>query len=303
MAVDERAEQTPEGEGSIVATKTARKLQLEDDNDEIMITSEERGDSCSLSSSAVTSSWSPLHRSPFQKSPQAMSSHFQTDSEITVRKQLFPSNGKSERLNSFRFSSSKKLLSSAKVGGQNPFALLDQSQKFTGGADSENKKCFVLTNNADDVDISLQDKSTLPQTDCIEIDSDQDTDQDTDPSLQNSTGGTTDFGGGEAKSSSFPYMTSKDFITAHPCTQGQPSVDEKPAVLQRSQSVAEMMLQPTRVRATSSTLMDLDGRGSAIPSTNSTKVYVCTLTRNGRLFTPTHFEQKRLESISICIII
>ena len=28
--------------------------------------------------------------------------------------------------------------------------------------------------------------------------------------------------------------------------------------------------------------------------------YVCTLSRNGRLFTPTHFEQKGLESISIC---
>ena len=276
MAKDEQAEQTPEGEGSIVATKTARKLQLEDDDDEIMITSEEREDSSSLPSSSVTSSWSPLHRSLFHKNPQATTSYFQTESEITVRKQLFPSNRSNERLNSFRFSSSKKPSLSAKVGGQNPFALLDQSQKFTGGADSENKKCFVLTNNADDVDISLQENSTLPQTECIEID----LDQDTDPSLQNSTGESTDSGGAAARSSSFSYMTSKDFITAHPCTQGQPSVDEKPSVLQRSQSVAEMMLQPARVRAASSPLVDLEGnaplnnrRGSAIPSTSGTKVH------------------------------
>ena len=276
MAKDERAEQTPEGEGSIVATKTARKLQMEDDDDEIMITSKEREDSSSLPSSSVTSSWSPLHRSPFHKSPQATTSYFQTESEITVRKQLFPSNRSNERLNSFRFSSSKKPSLSAKVGGQNPFALLDQSQKFTGGADSENKKCFVLTNNADNVDISLQENSTLPQTECIEID----LDQDTDPSLQNSTGESTDSGGAAARSSSFSYMTSKDFITAHPCTQGQPSVDEKPSVLQRSQSVAEMMLQPARVRVASSPLVDLEGntplnnhRGSAIPSTSGTKVH------------------------------
>ncbi len=277
MGKGERSEQTPEGgEGGIVATKTARKLQLDDDDDDIVIiNSQEREDvPPSLPSSSAVPS--PPHRSPFRKSPQATASYLEMESEISVRKQLFPSNRNNERLSSFRFSSSKNLSSSAKAGGKNPFALLDQSQKFTGGADSENKKCFVLTNNPEDVDISLQENSVLPQTDCIEIHSDQDTD----PSLDNPTGETIGSGGMESKSTSFSYMSSKDFITAHPCTHGQPSVDEKPAMLQRSQSVAEMMLQPAISRATSSQPLAgsernaplRDRRGSAIPSTNSAKV-------------------------------
>lgn len=283
MAKDERAEQTPEGEGGIVApTKTARKLQLEDDTFAMVTSNERKNSPSSLPSSSAA--YSPLHRSPFRKSPRATcsASCFETDSEISVRKQLFPSNRRSDRLKMFQFSSSKKRSSSAKVGSQNPFALLDQSQKFTGGVDSENKKCFVLTNNADNMEISSQANSSLspPQTErtiCIEIDSDQDTG----PSSQNSTGETTGTGGVAAKSGSFSYMTSADFITAHPCTQGQPSVDEKPAVLQRSQSVAEMMLQPAGARANtcSSPLVDLEGnaplnnrRGSAFPSISNTKV-------------------------------
>jgi hypothetical protein len=279
---DERSEQTPEGgEGGIVATKTARKLQLDDvddDDDDIVIMSSKKREDVPPpflpSSSAVPS---PPRRSPFRKSPQATASYLEMESEVSVRKQLFPSNRSSERLSSFRFSGSKNLSSSAKAGGKNPFALLDQSQKFTGGADSENKKCFVLTNNPEDVDISSQENSILPQTDYIEIHSDQDTD----PSLHNPTGETIGSGGVESKSTSFSYnMSSKDFITAHPCTHGQPSINEKPAMLQRSQSVAEMMLQPAIARATSS--QPLVGsernaplsnrRGSAIPSTNSAKV-------------------------------
>ena len=264
-----------EPEGSILAAKTARKLQLEDgdDDDDVMVISE---DSSSLPSYSGASSHQSQHnRSPFRKSPQA-TSYFQTDSEITARKQLFPSNRSSDQLNSFRFSGSKKLSSLANAGGQSPFTLLDQSQTFVSGTDSKNKKYFVLTKNTEDAEIvSSQESSSLPQTDCIEIDSDQDTG----PSSQNSIAETTDSGGTAAKTSSFSYMTSKDFISAHPCTQGQPSVDEKPAVLQRSQSVAEFMLQPARVRATSSPLVDLEDnaplsncRGSAIPipSTNST---------------------------------
>lgn len=277
MAKDERGEQTPEGEGNIATTKTARKLQLEDiDDDIVMMTGEEREDNSSSSLPPTSGTSSPPHRSPFRKSPRAAASHFETDSEITVRKQLFPSNRTSERLKIFQFSSSRKLSSSAKVGGQNPFTLLDQSQKFAGGADSENKKCFVLTDNADDVDISLQENTAQPQTDCIEIDSDHDSN----PLLHNSTRGATGSGGAESKGGSFSYMTSEDFITPHPCTQGQPSVDEKPAVMQRSQSVAEMMLQPARERASSSPLVNLEGnsplincRGSAAPSTNTNKVY------------------------------
>ena len=266
VAMDDRSEQTPEGEGGMAATKTARKLQLEDDDDDIVIVSgEEREDGPPpLPSSSAASS--PLHRSPFRKSPQASaSSHLETDSEISVRKRLFPSNRSSEHLSSFQFSGSTRPSSSAKVGGKNPFTLLDQSQKFTGGADSENKKCFVLTNNVEDVDISSQENFILPQTDSVELD------HDTDPPSQNSAGEITGAGGEEAKSSSFPYMTSKDFITAHPCTRGQPSADENPPVLQRSQSVAEMMLQPVRARATTSQPL-MGNRNRSIPSTNSTKV-------------------------------
>ena len=268
MAVDDRSEQTPEGEGGMAATKTARKLQLEDEDDDdddvvVIMNSEEREDGpiCLPSSSASASS-------PFRKSPQAAaaSSHLETDSGISVRKRLFPSNSSSERLSKFQFSGSKRPLSSAKSGGKNPFALLDQSQKFTGGADSENKKCFVLTNNAEDTDISSQENSILPQTDSIEIYSDQDTDN---PS-QNSAGEATGIGGAEAKNSSFSYMMSKDFITAHPCTRGQPSVDENPPVLQRSLSVAEMMLQPARV--SSQPLIGSDRNRNRRGSTSSTKV-------------------------------
>ena len=271
MAVDDRSEQTPEGEGGMAATKTARKLQLEDDNDDddvVIVNREERedGQTCLPSSSASASS--PLHRSPFRKSPQtaAASSHLQTDSEISVRKRLFPSNSSSERLSKFQFSGSKRPLSSAINGGKNPFALLDESQKFTGGVDSENKKYFVLTNNAEDTDISSQENSILPQTDSVEI-------QDTDNPSQNSTGEATGVGRVEAKNSSFSYMTSKDFITAHPCTHGQPNVDGNPPVLQRSLSVAEMMIQPARARATSShPLIGSDGNRSRRGSTSSTKV-------------------------------
>ena len=273
---DERAEQTPEGEGSIAATKTARKLQLDDGDEEddiVMMTSEEREDSSSLPSfSGASSHQSPHHRSPFHKSPQAMTSYLQTDSEITARKQLFPSNRSSSISNRFSFSGSKKLSSSANVGGQSPFTLLDQSQKFIGGTDSKEKKRFVVaTKNTEDTEsISSQEHSTLwqTQTDCIEIDSDQDDD----PTSQNSVTETTVSG------VTFSYMTSKDFITAHPCTQGQQSADEKPTALQRSRSVAELMLQPERERATGTPLVNLEDstqqrnrnrRGSAIP-TNST---------------------------------
>ena len=270
LTKDDRVEQTPEGEGSVVATKTARKLQL-DPEDDAMI--REEGENISSHSSPLDESMrspGPHCRSPFHKRPQAMTSYFQTDTEITARKQLFPSVRNSGCLDRLRYTKS-----STKVGGKNPFTLLDQSQKFVGGTDTENKKCFLLTKNSQEADLCAQDNLKLPpQTDCIVIDLDQE--KDAEPFSQSTIAETCASGGGD-KSSSFSYMTSKDFITAHPCTQGQPSVDEKPTVLHRSQSVTESMLPSARVRRTSPPLADLMGntplnnrRGSVTSSVNST---------------------------------
>ena len=281
MGRDDRAEQTPQGEGNTAATKAAsRKLQLGGDDNDLMTIEERHEEDVSFHSSSLGES-SQQNPNPFRESRQQemISSPSQVETEVTVKKQLFPSDRRSGILDRFRYShSSKKVTSSTKLGSHNPFTLLDQSQKFVSGTGSENIKSSALEDNIeDDADVCLQENFMLPRSDSILIDSDQGDDLDSQTSVAESTA---PGGEGASRSGSFSYMTSKDFITAHPCTLGQSSSAESwPTALHRSHSVSESMLQPERVRRTSSQLEDFERntpsvnrRGSDVTSTTNSKV-------------------------------
>ena len=237
----ERAEQTPDGETSVMPTKTARKLLLTNETQ----SQERQGDLASTAFSS--SSFSPIlsldHHSTLQEShspPQVECS--QIRAETNARKQLFTADRgcASPSLNRFKYSSSKKLVTQLRRQ-PSPFELLDHSQKFVGETDSENK-CFLLTKTTTEKEhFNSEQSSVISQVGNSEI---MTLVQKEDTLSLRKGGNVVEIPSSDEDSScSFSYMTSADLITTFSDFQEKKI---KPTLPQESScSETEQISQPS----------------------------------------------------------
>lgn len=268
----ERAEQTPDGETNVMATKTARKLLLKNETHSL----ERQGEFVSSAfSSSSSPNLSPDHRSTLQKSDSPLAECSLVSGESTARKQLFTADkgSASPLFNKFKYSGSKKLMTQLR-GQSSPFELLDRSQEFISEIDSENK-CFLLTKTTAEEDhFNSERSSVISQVDKPEaMTLVQKEDM---PSLQTDSNILEIPSSDEDSSCSFSYMTSADLITTYSDIQEKKF---KPTLSQETScSVTEQILLPSKSRTSELTVPLAEKsllnthRASYAASTNSSKV-------------------------------